>query len=92
MNTNILHIVEGIGISLPWELNSCYQPARAPDALLRLQPQHNTADSPAFEPHTAVNFQHFPSFQVSDVAMGSSSEQFPIWMYSWLLTVLIKTS
>lgn len=42
----------------------------------------------SFEPHITVNFQHFPSFQVSDVAMGSSSELFPFWMYLWLLAVL----
>lgn len=38
MSTNILHIVEGVGIGLPQESKSSYQPARMPDALLRLQP------------------------------------------------------
>lgn len=48
MSTNILHIVEEVGISLPQELKSSYQPGRESDASLRLQPQHNTADDPAY--------------------------------------------
>lgn len=38
MSTDILHIVEGVAISLPQESECSYQPARVPDAFVGLQP------------------------------------------------------